>query len=173
MMMQTIRQFLWLLLLGSSLAVAESPGTGSPAVKIPYASDFSRDAQLARERHLPIMVVVVADHCPYCTLLEEEFIRPMLISGDYDNKVIIRTVDINRGSTLVNFDGSSIEPEVFAAKRGVFVTPTLLFLGPDGKELVKRMIGINTVEMYGFYLDEAIDNSRARLRSRSSLAVNH
>ena len=43
------------------------------------------------------------------------------------------------------------------------MTPTLLFLDPDGTEIVPRIVGVNTVEMFGFYLDRAIDAARERL----------
>jgi hypothetical protein len=40
---------------------------------------------------------------------------------------------------------------------GVYLTPTLVFLDGDGNEVSERIIGINTLEMYGGYVDEAIN----------------
>ena len=56
----------------------------------------------------------------------------------------------------------------FARRYGVFVTPTLLFLGPDGEELAEQMVGINTVEMYFHYVSESIQEGLKRLRRRIS-----
>jgi hypothetical protein len=40
----------------------------------------------------------------------------------------------------------------------------MLFLGPDGKELSERLVGINTVEMFGGLVDDAIEVSLHKLR---------
>lgn len=163
----------------SGLAWAQSPVFDSEAEDnpdsttspLPQAQDFTDDAKMVRDRGLPLMVVMVAEGCAYCTLLKDEFIRPMLISGDYEDKVIIRTLDITRIDDVVDFDGKAISTETFADNKGVIVTPTVLFLDDAGKELQPRMIGINSLDYYGAYLDEAIDKSRAQLRSRADIAL--
>ena len=47
----------------------------------------------------------------------------------------------------------------------VSVTPTMLFLGPDGRELVPRIVGINTPELFGGRVDAAIEAAAERLRA--------
>ena len=47
----------------------------------------------------------------------------------------------------------------FAAR----VTPTLLFLDPFGAEIAPRIVGVNTIEMFGYYVDKAIETARKRL----------
>ena len=39
------------------------------------------------------------------------------------------------------------------------VTPTIILVDGAGKEIAKRQTGVNTVEMYGWYLDQAIDDA--------------
>ena len=44
------------------------------------------------------------------------------------------------------------------------MTPTLLFVDSQGRELAERMVGVTTLEFYGGYLDQAIDASSDKLR---------
>ena len=50
---------------------------------------------------------------------------------------------------------------------------TVLFLDDRGRELTKPMIGINTVEFYGYYLDAAIDTARQHLPARQPPGIRH
>lgn len=139
----------------------------SPAarVQVPQTTDLTREGALSRKRRLPIMLVFSADYCHYCRLLEEEFLKPMLISGDYDDKVIIRVVDISGLDEIRDFNGALVSADTFATGQGVFVTPTVKFLDDRGRDLVPKMVGITTIDFYGWYLDEAIESSLARLRA--------
>lgn len=149
---------LLLLLLAAAPAPARDSGTWS-RVSVPEVEDLQRDGLLSHQRQLPIMVVFSAHDCGFCVLLEEEFLKPMLISGEYDDRVIIRTLNIDGVETIRDFAGEHVDPYQFAKGEGIFVTPTIKFFDGDGNELAPRMIGINTVEMYGWYLDNAIASS--------------
>jgi thioredoxin-related protein len=133
------------------------------AVQVPVTNDLQADGALAGQRHLPILLVFTASDCSYCDLLESDILKPMLISGDYTNKVIIRKVVIDKQGGLRDFDGKPTTAHALADRYGVYVTPTLLFLGPHGRELTHRMVGINTVDMYGGLVDAAIAASLKRL----------
>ena len=45
----------------------------------------------------------------------------------------------------------------------VSIAPTLIFLGPQGQELVDRMEGGYVPDFYGAYLEERIANARKNL----------
>ncbi|MCK5361468.1 MAG: thioredoxin fold domain-containing protein, partial [Gammaproteobacteria bacterium] len=109
-------------------------------------------------------VVSQAD-CPYCELLKREILEPMLISGEYDGRVLIRELLIDSELPVRDFDGQAIAPDALAQRYRARLTPTVLFLDDRGRELTKPMIGINTVDFYGYYLDAAIDVARERLRA--------
>ena len=121
-------------------------------------------AEDARNRRLPILLIFSATTCPYCILQEEEILKPMLISGDYGNKVIIRKVLVSEEPELVNFRGMAVSMDDFINHYRVQVTPTILFLDQNGKELAKRLVGINTVEMFGGDVDDAIELSLKKMR---------
>ena len=43
--------------------------------------------------------------------------------------------------------------------------PTLILVDHNGRKLTQRMVGLTTPELYGGYLDDAIDQAQARYRA--------
>jgi hypothetical protein len=89
----------------------------------------------------------------------------MLISGKYAEKIIIREIIINTGSMLIDFNENKTNTSNFTSSYKIKVTPTLLFLGTDGEELTDRIVGINTIELFSYYLDQAIDEAIVNFKS--------
>ena len=134
-------------------------------VHVPLAQDLAEDAALAEQGKLPVLLMFSAEHCSYCEEVEASFLRPMLISGDYTDKVLIRKVRIDDyGRSLTDFDGSTVSPADLASRYHVRVTPTLVFLDSHGNQLTSKLVGISSVDYYGSYLDGAIDTALDRLR---------
>lgn len=136
----------------------------SPAPRVEESRDLVVDGRLAWSQQLPILLAVMSDSCDYCEQLEENFLKPMLISGYYQDRILIRKVIIGAGNRLTYFDGTSLDTDQLASRYRVWVVPTLLFLDSTGNELAERMIGINTPEMYGGYLDQNIDEALSKVR---------
>gem|GEM_PF-2112845 len=158
-----------LMLLTSTVGfTAENNEFIDDGVEVTASTSLYADAQLSRKHNLPIMLIFRADSCAYCVLLEEEIVKPMIRSKEYVDKVIIRTVSIDSSDPIRDFNNESVDVDDFADDNGIFVTPTIKFFDDKGKELAPRMIGINTIDFYGWYLDQAIDNSLAMLRSRKN-----
>jgi len=131
---------------------------------VPVTDDLHADAEQATRARLPLMLVFTGVVCSYCDLLEEEYIKPMLLGGEYTDKVIIRKLVVDNGSRVTGFSGQRIETADLAHEYGVFVTPTILFVDPDGYQLAERMVGINTIELFGGYLDQCIESALLRFR---------
>jgi len=171
-MKQTLKLFALLAsLVGFSLVFAAQPNHSS-SVEVPVVQDMSEIAKIAREKSLPIMLVFSADHCPYCEILENEIIKPMIFSGDYTNRALIYKINIDDSNKIIDFDGEQISNFDFASNQNAYVTPTMVFLDPNGKELYKRILGVNTVEMFGGRVDQALAASLNKLRSQT-VAKNH
>jgi thioredoxin-related protein len=137
---------------------------------LPLIKDLRKEAGQSQEKRLPILVMFSGEHCIYCVRLEEDFLKPMHNGGFYDDKVIIRRVKL--GDNLVNdFDGSRISANELAERYGVTVTPTLVFIDAQGRQLTQKLVGLTTPEMYGGYLDQAIDTSLDRLRRTKPLVA--
>ncbi|MES9944994.1 MAG: thioredoxin fold domain-containing protein [Candidatus Thiodiazotropha sp.] len=119
-------------------------------------NDLSRLAAQAKQKRLPILLIVSQHYCPFCVRLKEEIIHPMRISGDYEDKVVITEILLDSDENIRDFKGASVSPGAFADSYRVWVTPTLLFLDHTGREIHKRMLGVNTIEMYSYYLDASL-----------------
>ncbi len=133
-------------------------------VDVPVGSDLQADGQLAGQRQLPILLAFTAIDCGYCDLLEEEFLEPMLLGGEYEDRIIIRKVVLDNGSRLTDFNGRRLDATALSDRYRVFVTPTILFVDGNGREQAARMPGINTPEMYGGYLDNCIETAWLNVR---------
>jgi thioredoxin-related protein len=142
-------------------------------VRVPVVTDLQHDGELARTQHLPILLTFTSSICSYCDLLEEDFLQPMLLSGDYTDRVLIRKLVIDGGRTIRDFNGDPSTADKLSDRYRVFVTPTLLFVDGNGNELAERMLGINTPELFGGYLDDCIDTALERIREPDRLASAH
>ncbi|MEG7522605.1 MAG: thioredoxin fold domain-containing protein [Chromatiales bacterium] len=144
------------------------PAFSTEEIRIPITTDLQQDGRLSIQRQLPILLMVSQDHCPFCDLMKQEILHPMLLSGEYEEKIIMREILIDLGQDVTNFEGQREDASHFVHGYDVHLSPTLLFLNGEGSEVRKRMIGINTVEMFSFYLDAAIDEAMAQLKPRET-----
>lgn len=149
-----------ILIAGAVLALVAGPAV---AAGITQVTDLSADASKANARDLPLLLVVTREDCGFCARLKRNVIVPMILSGEYETRVIIRELNIDAGTRLVDFDGGSVSPLTVAIRYDALFTPTVLLVGPQGQDLDERLIGINNDEMYLFYLDQAIDRAAARI----------
>jgi len=158
-----VKYLLLALLLQLSLSV--SADDDLPYVEIKTVTDFSQLAKTARTKDKIIMLEVSASNCDYCELLEEEFIKPMLRSGDY-NEVLIRKIEMDSVDTIKDFSGEATNPDEFTRQLKIKLTPTLLFFDGHGNEISPRILGINSLGLYGGYLDEAIKLGLQKIKTQ-------
>lgn len=130
-------------------------------------TNLQNDGELAKSRSIPLLIMFSQADCPFCHTLTEEILEPMLISGDYTDRVLIRELMIDDSRDLIDFSGKSIAPRAVFTRYLLYVTPSILLLDNQGNELAERQIGINTVDYYGYYLDRAIDHALSKVRSHA------
>ncbi|MBT9612007.1 MAG: thioredoxin family protein [Burkholderiales bacterium] len=133
--------------------------------KLPFATDLNKDAKLAREKQIPILILFSMQGCGYCKRVREEILIPTTLNADYDNKVILLEVDSSNYAKLIDFEGNVTTQAAFVAKSRVGLTPTVKFFDPQGREVADPIVGLVTVDYYGGFLDQAIDTSIAKIRS--------
>lgn len=150
----------WLLM---ALVIAGN-AAASEDRSVPLAADLAADARLAAATGRPLMLVFTREQCGYCALLKRAVIVPMIISGEYEDRVIIRELVIDTGSDLLDFGGDQVSPFAVADRYEAFFAPVVLMVGPEGEELHERLIGISNEELYLFYLDQAIERATETLR---------
>jgi len=134
--------------------------------EVPTAGDLRREAGLAEQACVPLLLEFAAAGCEYCTLLEDAVLKPILLNRDYDTRVVMRKLLLDKNAIVVDFSGRHVTAASLATHYRVSLTPTLLFLDGTGDELTERMIGVTTLDFYGGYLDQALDASKRELQAR-------
>lgn len=141
------------------VALAAAPGTLTPA------QDLVRDARELRARKLPLLVLYSQSDCQWCEKARREYLVPMQNDGAYRDRVLLRQVDLDSDAALTDFAGRRTTHREFAKGERARVTPTVAFYGPDGERLSEPIVGLRIPDFYQAYLDRAIDEGVARLRS--------
>ena len=145
------------------ILVALLLGGVAAAQTVPVARNLQANAQQARQQQQVLVLMVSAVSCPYCHLLKREIIGPLLASGDFADTILFRELLLDEPSLVVDFSGRETSADTIAEHYQEWITPTLLFPGPDGEELAERIRGINNVDFYGFYLEQAIRKAHRQL----------
>jgi thioredoxin-related protein len=134
---------------------------------IPSATDLAADGRESARRGIPLLLAVTRIECGYCATLKREILKPMIIAGDHPERVLIRELNLDSTSSVTGFDGQPASCWSVANGYEALFSPTVLLVGPGGEELTDRIVGLNTPEMYGWYLDRAIAAAtRALQRAR-------
>jgi thioredoxin-related protein len=125
----------------------------------------------ASTQNLPIMLFVTSPSCGYCHILERDVIVPMLKNSHYQDKVLLRRLDLGQNQ-MVDFDGQTKDPMRIAARYKAQLTPTIVFLAPDGKQLQDHILGVvKDVDQYGGMIDSRLNRSLELLGN--TLRIDH
>ncbi len=131
--------------------------------ELPQINDARNEASMAQQKKLPILIMFGTEGCPFCQLLKEDFLIPMIISGDYTDKVILREAYVAANISLIDFTGKKVSSSEFARHYGVSLYPTTVLVDHTGEPLVEKIIGITTPSLFGGTLDDAIDKALLKL----------
>lgn len=157
MMPRWLAAMAWIVAWGATAALA---GEGVPA-----ARDLQQDGAEARAKGAAVLVVFVGARCPYCDLALNEVLIPTSRNPEYQRKLVMRRVQTRSGQVLRDFDGKRITQGDFAKRHGVSLVPTVMLFDHQGQPLGKPLVGITTVDHYGYELDLAIEEALARIGS--------
>ena len=155
------------LMLAAITTTSAAQAAANDRIQVETLTNLQVDASLAQRQRIPILIAFFASYCEWCERVEQEFLRPMLLSGEYGDKVIIRKLETDSYSRFTGLDGKLVQPGQFSYQYDAYLTPTLVFIDHHGNELAERMIGLTTPEMYGGYLDNAIDQALSRYREQA------
>lgn len=159
---------IFLFILYESLAMAShSSGSHSNRPELIKITDLRETAKLAQSRNIPILIMFGTDECPYCELLKEDFLIPMIISGDYTDKIIFREAHIASGASIIDFSGKNISIGEFRSRYKVTLFPSMIFVDSRGQTLTKKIIGITTPSLFGGTLDDSIDKALTHTKKKS------
>jgi thioredoxin-related protein len=133
------------------------------AAPVPEAGDLAADARILREKQVPMMVLFSRANCGWCDMVRRLYLEPM---GDNPAAaVVLRQVNIDQDTPLTDFAGRRTSHRAFAEMHKAKLAPTLMFFGPDGQPLAEAIVGYRLPDFYGAHIDDAIEDSRQRLRN--------
>lgn len=155
---------LFVLLLHSPLQAETYNGKQLAEAPVIEAKDLAADSAAARGRQV-IMLMVSQEHCPFCEYIKRDVIRPMIRGEDFKGELMIRELLIDPGVMVVDFNGRKRRGIDLASDYNASLTPTLLFLSPQGDELSKKIIGYTTPDLFYYYVEESIKNALVALKS--------
>jgi len=137
--------------------------TAAPANhgSVPRVLDFSAEAAEAAANGQNLLVAVTREGCSYCKQLRREVLVPMIRSGEYNDRIMVREMMMDPDTPIVDFAGNASTTAQIASRYNATIAPTVLLLDPSGRSLHAPIVGINNVDMYGFYLDQAISQATA------------
>ncbi len=150
---------LWIATLtATSFALAEEQ-------TVEETNDFQALRKEMQEKNLPLLLAFRADYCGYCAQLEREYLEPMVKSGEYTNRILIRRFSMDKEETITDFNGELLDPGEFAYRHKASLTPTLVFLNARGDEVAERLLGYNSPDFYGAYLENSIEAAHQTVNS--------
>lgn len=138
--------------------------TSSPSAivrELPTPTSLRGAAQAAAARREPLVVMTTLTGCPYCAIVRNHYLLPMRREGQI-HAVQLDVMD--RTGNLQGFDGQLTTPADLARQWKARFTPTVLFFGPDGRELAERLVGIAVPDFYGEYLEARLAEARSKLK---------
>ncbi len=119
----------------------------------------------ARQSLRPVVILIDQEDCPYCRVVEGEFFSAILAGGEFAQTAMFGKISIDPGETITLSGGRRVSTREFLQPYTTGMTPTVIFLDPEGNELVDSMVGLSTPDFYGFYLEQSIRKAHARLNS--------
>jgi thioredoxin-related protein len=132
---------------------------------VPFSRNLQQDAEAAKAIQGPVLVAFVGDHCSYCERVLNEFLIPMSRNPDYQGKVVMRRIETSSERSLRDFSGAKSSHSRFASGYDIYLVPTVALFDGKGNLLGKPLVGLTTVDYYGLYLDERIDQAVAKVRA--------
>lgn len=151
--------------LAALAAVGAVAANDESSVVVPEMTDFTSIAVRSAGEGVPVMMYFSARSCDYCERLEDNILKPMIMSGEDHGRVIINKVMLDGDTEVRDFQGAKISTSDLASHYGVKVTPTLVFTDKKGHPLTRNLVGYNGSEFFAAYMDEAIDAAKKQIPS--------
>ena len=145
-------------LLGAALWPLALTVRAAPEHRLPAAVSLKDELAAALQLTLPLVVMVSLDGCPFCRVVREHHLLPLLQQGQP-----VVQVDMRSNARLLDFAGKSRTHDELVRTWKVNVAPTLLFFGNGAAEVAPRLQGASIPDFYGSYLEQRIHAARLDL----------
>ncbi len=124
---------------------------------LPRARSLPDEVAAALRQGGPLVVMVSLEGCAYCSIVRHQYLAPLAREG-----LAVVQVDWRSPAPLEGFAGPFTHDEQVRAWK-IRTAPTLLFLGPGGRELAPRLVGMSSADFYGAYLDARVAQARKNI----------
>ncbi len=148
------RALVALLLLGAAAGLTARADTALPA-----AHDLRASSARAAARGEPLVLLFSLPDCPYCEAVRASTYRWLLRDGR-----AVEQIEMRDDVALRDFAGAPTTGAALARRLRVKLAPTVLFVGPGGRELAPRLVGSGVPDYYGGEVDDALQRARAALQ---------
>lgn len=143
---------------GLALGALSSRAQSGAASSLPAAQSLPDALARAIQNKQPLIVMVSLEGCVFCRQARQSHLSPMHKAG-----TVIVQVDMRSSQPVLDFAGKLTTHDQLTRQWKVSITPTLLFFGPNGKEVADRMEGAYLPDFYGPYLEERMVQGRRAL----------
>lgn len=156
--LHVLRRRDWLLRVGVSLGATSAWGQSGAAATLPAALSLPDELARALQKKQALIVMVSLEGCGFCHRARQSHLSPMQRAG-----TPIVQVDMRKPQPVLDFAGQLTTHDQLTRLWKISIAPTLLFIGPGGKEVAERMEGAYQPDFYGPYLDDRIAQGRMAL----------
>ena len=109
----------------------------------------------ALQRKQPLVVMVSLHGCPFCKVVRESYLFPLMQAG-----LPVVQVNMRDQHALIDWDGTVTTQDAWVRKQGITLAPTVLFAGSQGREVAARLKGAYLPDFYNAYLEEQLAVAR-------------
>ena len=127
-----------------------------PSSRLPLSRSLRDELAAALRVSMPLLVMVSLDGCPFCKMVREQHLLPLL--AEHSQPIV--QVDMQSDMPVVDFDGKPRTHDQLVRSWDVRTAPTLLFLGASAKEVAPRLRGAPLADFYGAYLEDRLQVAR-------------
>ncbi|WFE69602.1 thioredoxin fold domain-containing protein [Thiomicrospira sp. R3] len=135
-------------------------------------TDFHWVSQQARAQNIPIMLMFTGPHCEFCSQLERTVFNPMIRGGMYEGYALyMRKVSELHQEIRFNADERITKGNMMRMYRAD-VTPTVIFVDPNGIPVAEPMIGSMEIQLYLGMVHQRLNQAYERMGNPMRLPVN-
>lgn len=145
-------------------ALATLFGAAPAAAQLLPADDLAQVAATAKTRRTPVLIAFMEQSCPYCAVARRDYLLPLQTDPKWQNRVLIREVEVDRSTTMRDFSGAETTHRAYARSLGVKSVPTLIVFDANGERAAPPITGLLADDFYRLYIEQAIDAGLTRMR---------
>jgi thioredoxin-related protein len=131
--------------------------------------DLQQTAIQARQNERPILLYVSRSDCTFCRRFEADVLGPLIRSDTIAELIVVRELVSDLPGTVIDFFGRSVTRKSIARTYQAELTPTLLFVDAQGREVVPRITGYRESDYFSYYLESAIAQAASAIKQGKAI----